>query len=48
MYSQYMCFKLYVNLIWCNDFPQIYCQLGWGLDVSSVYVYSPICESYLV
>ena len=48
MYSQYMCILLYVKLIWCNGIPLIYCQLEWGIHVFFVYVYSVICESYLV
>ena len=26
----------------------MYCQLEWGVDVSSVYVYCAICETYLL
>ena len=26
----------------------IYCQLEWGVDVSSVYVHSAICDTYVV
>ena len=48
MYSQYMCILLYVNLIWCNHTPYIYCQLEWGVDVSSVYVHSLTSETDLV
>ena len=53
MYVQYMCILLYVLVIWCNSIAEIYCQLEvgvleWGVDVSSVYVHSPICETYLV
>ena len=48
MYPQYMCILLYVNFIWCNGIPQMYCQLEWGVDVFSVYVHSAICETYLV
>ena len=49
MYPQYMCIVLYVTLIWCNGIPYIYCQLVWGwVDVSSLYVHSAICETYLV
>ena len=49
MYPQYMCILLYVTLIWCNGIPYIYCQLElWGVDVSSVYVHSVICETYLI
>ena len=39
---------LYVKVIWCNSIPYIYCQLELGGDVFSVYVYSAICETYLV
>ena len=48
MYLQYMCILLYVKLIWCNSFPYIYCSFEWGVDVSSVYVHSPIHENYVV
>ena len=48
MYPQYMCILLHVTLMWCNGISEIYCQLEWGLDVSSVYVYSTICETYLL
>ena len=48
MYPQYMCILLYMIVIWCNSIPYIYCQLEWGVDVSSVYVHSVICVNYLV
>ena len=49
MYPQYMCMLLYVKDIWCNGIAQIYCQLGCGgVDVTSVYMHSAICETYLV
>ena len=48
MYPQYMWILLYVKLIWCNCIAEIYCQLEWGGDVSSVYVHSAICDTYLV
>ena len=48
MYPQYMCILLYMKVIWCNAIPYIYFQLGWGYDVSSVYVHSAICETFLV
>ena len=51
MYTQYMCILLYMKLIWYNVIPYIYCQLvwvGWWEDVSSVYVHSVICVTYLV
>ena len=37
MYPQYMCILLYVTLIWCNSISYMYCQLEWGVYVSSVY-----------
>ena len=42
----YMCILLYMKLMWCGGFPEIYAQLGvhWPL----VYVHSAICETYLV
>ena len=46
MYPQYMCILLYVQVIWCNGILYIYFQLELGLDVSSVYVYSAICDTY--
>ena len=49
MYPQYMCILLYVLVIWCNSISEIYCQLEFGgVDVSSVYVLSTICDTYLV
>ena len=48
MYPQYMCILLYVTLIWCNIISYMYCQLEVGVDVSSVYVHSAICDTYLV
>ena len=48
IYPQYMCILLYVKLMWCNSIPYIYCQLEEGVHVSSVYVHSAICETYLV
>ena len=49
MYPQYMCILLYMTLICCNSIPWIYCSIGdVGEHVSSVYVHSPTCESYLV
>ena len=48
MYPQSMCILLYVIVIWCNGISDIYCQLEWGIDVSTVYVHSPICDTYLV
>ena len=48
MYPQYMCIFLYVLVIWCNDITEIYCQLGWGVYVCSVYVHCVIYETYVV
>ena len=48
MYPQYIYILWHVKLIWCNGIPLTYCQLEWWVDVSSVYVYSAICETYLV
>ena len=50
MYPQYMNILLYVVVIWCNNISDIYCQLECGgrVDVSSVYVHSAICDTYLV
>ena len=38
------------ELMWCNMVfhRSIYCQLEWGVDVSSVYVHSAICDTYVV
>ena len=47
----YMCILLYVKLIWCSAFPEIYGQLKEGMGGVSlpwVYVHSFICEMYLV
>ena len=48
MYPQYMCILLYMIVISCNGISDIYCQLEWRVDVSSVYVHSVICVNYLV
>ena len=48
MYSQYMCILLYVTLIWCKWYSIDLLSIGVGVDVSSVYVHSAICETYLV
>ena len=48
MYPHYMCILLYVIDIWCNGISEIYCQLEWGICVSSVYMHSAISETYLV
>ena len=47
MYAQYMCILLYVKLMWCNSIPNLFFILV-GVDVSSVYVHSPIHENYVV
>ena len=46
----YMCILLYVKLIWCSSFLEIYAQLeeGCGVRLPWVYVHSSICETYLV
>ena len=48
MYPQYMWILLYVKLIWCNCIAEIYCQLQWMVNISSVYVHSAIYNNYLV
>ena len=48
MYPQYMCILLYMIVIWCNGISEIYFQLEWGLHVSSLYVHSAICDTFLV
>ena len=48
MYPQCMYILLYVIVIWCNGISEMFCQLEWVVDVSSVYVYSAICDTYLV
>ena len=46
MYPQDMCILLYLILIWCNGISDIYCQLEYaGVDVSSVYVHSAMCDT---
>ena len=42
-----MCIMLYVKLLWCSSIPYIYGQLE-GVHLSSVYVDSAICETYVV
>ena len=37
-----------MELLWCNGIPYMYCQLEWGVDVSSVYMHFAICETYLL
>ena len=40
---------LYVKNIWCKGIPYTYGQLElWVVHVSSVYVHSAICETYMV
>ena len=49
MFPQYMCILLYVTFIWCNEvFYRCIVNWGGGIYVSSVYVHSAICDSYLV
>ena len=48
MYPQYMCILLYVNHMWCNAIPLIYCHLECEEHVFSEYVHYAICEPYLV
>ena len=45
-----MSILLYVKLIQCSVFPQIYAQIrgGGGVSLPRVYVHSSICETYLV
>ena len=31
MHPQYMCFLLYVIVIWYNGIAEMYCHLEWGL-----------------
>ena len=42
----YMCIVLYMKLIWCNGFPEIYAWLeeGWGVNLPWVYVHCAIYE----
>ena len=46
----YMCIVLYMKLIWCSGFPEVYAGLeeGGGVSLPWVYVPSSICETYLV
>ena len=48
MYPQYMCILLYVTLIWCNGIFHRCIVIGVGVYVSSVYVHSAICDTYVV
>ena len=45
-----MCILLYMKVIWCSGFPEIYVQLeeGVGSVCVWVYVHSAICGTYLV
>ena len=51
-----MCILLYVKLVWCSGFPEIYAQLeeggmsdiGMSVCLHSAYVHSFICETCLV
>ena len=49
MYPHFMCILLYVALVWCNDISD-WCIVNWSeeVHVSSVYVHSAICDTYLV
>ena len=37
----YICILLYVKIIWCSGFPEIYAQLkeGWGKSATGIYAY---------
>ena len=48
MYLQYICILLYVTLMWCNGISDILSIEEWGVHVSSVYVHSAICDTYVV
>ena len=49
MHPQYMSILIYVTLIWCKVIPYMCGQLElWEVYVSSVYVHSVICETFLV
>ena len=51
MYPQYMCILLYVrgvNLFGVTWYSIDLLSIGVGVDVSSVYVHSAICEIYMV
>ena len=43
----YMCILLYMKLIWCNAFPEIYALLE-GVHLTEVYVHAAICKTPLV
>ena len=46
----YICILLYVKLIWCSGFPEIYAQLEEGVGVSLpwVYLHSAIYETFSI
>ena len=46
----YICILLYVRLIWCSGFPDMYAQMEefGGVSLSWVYMHSSTCENYLV
>ena len=48
MYPQYMCILLYVKLFSVTVFQRSIVNWSLGIDVSSVYVHSAICDTYLV
>ena len=48
---QYMCILLYMKLIFCSGFPEIYAQLekaGGGVNQPEIYVHSTLFETDLV
>ena len=47
MCLQYICILLYVKLLWCSGFQEIYAQLE-GVCLPSIYVHSAICETHVV
>ena len=44
------CAYIYMKLLWCNGFPEIYVQLeeGVGVNLPWVYVHCAIYETYFV
>ena len=49
----YMCIVLYMKLIWCNDFPEIYAPLEEGVEsichwYMCIVLYIYIYKTYLV
>ena len=48
MYPQYMCILLYVKLFGVMVFHRSIVNWSLGIYVSSVYVHSAICDTYLV